>query len=84
MRLHPLAPEVRCPNCGAGLVFVRVRLPGDLYECASGGPCKCRVLHYRDRTTKTCGYAALYTYGALGVGPFGKWTACAGIPAKGE
>ena len=32
MRLHPLAPEVKCPNCGAGLAFVRVRAQGDLYR----------------------------------------------------
>ena len=37
MRLHPLAPDVKCPACGAGLVFVRRRLLADLYECASGG-----------------------------------------------
>ena len=78
MRLHLLAPEVKCPACGAGLTFIRVRGGyGDLYQCASGGPCRCQVMHYRDRMTKTCGYAVMYTFGS-----FGEWTACA--PAKGE
>ena len=71
MRLHLLAPEVKCPNCGAGFMFVRVRAQGDLYKCASGGRCKCHVMHYRNKTTKACGYAVIYNYGA-----FGKWTAC--------
>ena len=38
MRFHPLAPEAKCPACGASLTFVRVRGYGDLYSCASGGP----------------------------------------------
>ena len=79
MRLHPLAPEVKCPACGADLVFVRRRLLADLYECASGGPCKRQVLHYRTKETRTCGYAVLYTWGV-----FGEWTACAETAAKGE
>jgi hypothetical protein len=75
MRFHPLA--VKCPACGAGgLTFVRVRAQGDLYQCASGGPCKCHVIHYRSKITKTCGYAVIYYYG------FGEWTACAEPAAK--
>ena len=77
MRFHPLAPEAKCPACGASLTFVRVRGYGDLYSCASGGPCKCPVIHYRSKVTKTCGFALIYNSGA-----FGKWTACAGTPAK--
>ena len=63
MRFHPLAAEAKCPACGADLTFMRVRGHGDLYQCASGGPCRCKVLHYRSKATKTCGYAAIYTYG---------------------
>ena len=74
--LHLLAPEVKCPNCGAGLMFVRVRAQGDLYQCASGGPCRCHVMHYRKRLTKTCGYAVIYNYG------LGEWTACEKLAAK--
>jgi hypothetical protein len=77
MRLHLLAPEVKCPNCGAGFMFVRVRAQGDLYQCASGGPCNCRVMHYRNKVTKACGYAVIYNYG------FGEWTAC-DMPAAKE
>jgi hypothetical protein len=71
MRLHPLAPDVKCPACGADLVFVRRRLLADLYECASDGQCKRQVLHYRTKEAQTCGYAVLYT-----LGRFGEWTAC--------
>jgi hypothetical protein len=67
MRFHPLAPEVKCPRCGGDLVFVRVRVFGDLYRCK----CMRQVMHYRNTDTKTCGYAALYRTGV-----FGKWTAC--------
>jgi hypothetical protein len=77
MRLHPLAPDVKCPACGADLVFVRRRLLADLYECASGGQCRRQVLHYRTKETQTCGYAALYTWGV-----FGEWTACVKKAAK--
>lgn len=73
MRFHSLAPEAKCPACGASLTFVRVRGYGDLYSCASGGPCKCQVIHYRSKVTKTCGFALIYSSGA-----FGKWTACDG------
>src|ERR1019366_9172571 len=79
MRFHPLAPEAKCPACGASLTFVRVRGYGDLYSCASGGPCKCPVIQYRSKVTKTCGFALIYSSGA-----FGKWTACAGTLGKGE
>jgi hypothetical protein len=80
MLLHPLAADVKCPACGAGLTFIRVRRHGDLYECAAGGPCRCRVMHYWNNTTKTCGYSLAYRSGA-----FGGWTACGEKPAeKGE
>jgi hypothetical protein len=72
MLLHLLA--VRCPACGARLTFIRLRGYGDLYEC-SGGSCKCRVMHYRNKATQTCGWALLYNYASLGV-----WTAC-DVPA---
>jgi hypothetical protein len=78
MRYHALAPDVKCPACGTNLTFVRVRAQGDLYQCASGGPCRCHVMHYRKRMTKTCGYAVIYNYG------FGEWTACDMPAAKGE
>jgi hypothetical protein len=81
LRFHLLAPEVRCPSCGAGLTFIWVSEYDDLYQCASGGSCKCKVLHYRGKATKTCGYAAIYSYGAPGVRPFGVWTAC-DVPAR--
>jgi hypothetical protein len=71
MRLHPLAPEVRCPGCGAGLTFIRVRKFGDLYQCA----CKRQVMHYRNKETKACGYAPVYSSGVFGV-----WTACGDKP----
>jgi hypothetical protein len=58
MRLHPLAPDVKCPACGGDLRLVRVRLLADLYECAS--PCKRQVLHYWTKETQTCGYSVLY------------------------
>ena len=81
MLLHPLAPEVKCPACGrAGLAFVRVRVYGDLYRCAAGGPCECRVVHYWKKTAKTCGYSVIY-----GLGGSGKWTECGDRDAtKGE
>jgi hypothetical protein len=70
MRLHPLATEVTCPACGAALAFLRVRGYADLYQC-SGRPCKCRVIHYRSRATKTCGWALLYSHTGLGT-----WVSC--------
>jgi hypothetical protein len=75
MRLHPLAPEVKCPNCGAGITFIRVRLFGDLYQC---GRCKKQVLHYVSKVIHTCGYAPVTEYGSPGT-----WTACA-VPAAKE
>jgi hypothetical protein len=78
MRYHPLAPDVKCPACGAGLTFVRVRGYGDLYQCASGGPCKREVLHYVRKETKTCGYALVNIFGPRGV-----WTACGETAAQG-
>jgi hypothetical protein len=72
--LHPLALDVKCPACGAGLRFIRVRRYGDLYQC-SGGPCKRQVLHYRNKGTKACGYAPAY-----GSGKYGAWTACGDKP----
>jgi hypothetical protein len=80
MRFHPLAPDVKCPACGAGFTFIRVRRYGDLYQCASGGPCKREVLHYYVRKeTKACGYAVVNNDGRFGV-----WTACGETAAKGE
>jgi hypothetical protein len=73
MRFHPLAPGVKCPTCGAALAFIRVRRYCDLYQCTS---CKCQVVHYRSKTSKTCGCAVLYDSGAFGV-----WTACGQSPA---
>jgi len=79
MRFHPLAPDVKCPACGAGLTFLRVRGGRDLYQCASG-VCKFQVIHYRNNETQTCGYAPVYWSGVFGV-----WTACGDrSPAKGE
>jgi hypothetical protein len=79
MRFHPLAPDVKCPACGAALTFIRTRGHGDLYQCASVGPRRCQVMHYLNKTTKTCGYSVLDPWGALGT-----WTEC-GVPAaKGE
>lgn len=76
MRFHALAPKVKCPACGAGLTFIRVRGYGDLYQCASGGPCKCRVMHSQNKAAKACGCAVLiFSYGTLG-----KWTACGERP----
>src|ERR1039457_634164 len=79
MRYHLLTPDVRCPACGAGLTFARVRVWADLYQCASGGhPCRCQVIHYRNKETKTCGYSVL-NYGSFGV-----WRACGEEPAAKE
>jgi hypothetical protein len=74
MLLHPLAPAVKCPACGAALAFTRVRRYGDLYQC-SGGPCRCHVMHCRKKATKICGWALIYNHGSFGV-----WVAC-GVPA---
>ena len=81
MRFHALAPDVRCPACGrAGLIFMRVRSYRDLYRCAATGLCECRVIHYWDKATKTCGYSVIYGSVALG-----KWNTCCERPAaKGE
>jgi hypothetical protein len=73
MRLHPLAPDVKCPACGDGLGFIRVRKFGDLYQCACGR----QVLHYVSKEAKACGYALMYTFGA-----FGKWASC--VTKKGS
>jgi hypothetical protein len=78
MRLHLLAPDVNCPACGAGLTFIRVRGYGDLYRCASGGPCRGQVMHYQRKESKICGYAAI-----THLGSFGDWTACDMAAAKG-
>ena len=77
MRFHLLAPDVKCPACGAGLTFVRVRAYRDLYVCASS-VCKRQVMHYRNKETQTCGYATITPWGG-----FGKWTACK-MPAAKE
>jgi hypothetical protein len=77
MRLHPLTPDVKCPACGAGLTFVRMRGTGDLYHCASG-QCGSQIMHYGNKQNKTCRFAAVYRSGA-----FGEWTACDMDAAKG-
>ena len=61
------------------LLFVVRGGYGDLYQCASGGRCKCQIMHYRSKEAQTCGYAVVYEYGALGV-----WTACGEPAAKGK
>jgi len=71
MRYHLLAPDVRCPSCGAALTFVRIRRFADLYSCTSGDRCRCQVLHYRSKKTRACGYSTLSASGAFGV-----WNAC--------
>jgi hypothetical protein len=76
MRYHLLAADVKCPACGACLAFVRVRGFGDLYQCVTGTPCRCQVMHYKNKATKTCGYSILYAWGSYGV-----WTACDQKPA---
>jgi len=76
MRLHPLAPDVSCPTCGARLTFVRVRVFADLYQCAAAGPCHW-VVHYVNTKTKTCGYSVTF-----GLGRLGKWTECGEPAAK--
>ena len=77
--LHLLAPEVKCPVCGASLLFVVRGGYGDLYQCASGGPCRCQIMHYRSKRAQTCGYAVVDQFGALG-----EWTACDMPAAKGK
>jgi len=75
--LHPLPPGVKCPACGVGLTFVRVRGYGDLYQCGSGGSCKCAIFHFQNKGTRACGYVVIYSYG-----PMGEWTACGEPVAK--
>ena len=65
MLLHPLPPGVKCPACGGGLTFIRVRVFGDLYQCK----CKHQVMHYLNTDTKTCGYAIIRPHGRLARGP---------------
>jgi hypothetical protein len=79
MLLHPLAPDVKCPACGAGLTFVRVRGYGDLYACASDCSCKCAVFHFQNKGTRACGYVVIYIYG-----PMGEWTACEAVKGNDE
>jgi len=71
MLLHSLPHEVKCPACGGGLTFVRVRQYGDLYYCATGASCRCVVFHFRHKETRACGWAIVTNYGT-----FGTWTAC--------
>jgi hypothetical protein len=66
MRLHPLAPEVKCSACGGDLMFVRVRVHGDLYQCVSD-PCMRQVMHYQRKDGKTCGYTAKASPGVRGI-----------------
>jgi hypothetical protein len=70
MRFHPLPPQVKCSACGGDLMFVRVRVYGDLYQCVSDS-CRRQVMHYQRKGSKTCGYAA---HSRLGV--FGVWIMC--------
>jgi hypothetical protein len=68
MRFHLLAPDVKCPRCGGGLTFIRVRGKyGDLYQCK----CRRQVIHHVRKGSKTCGYAVMYSFGT-----FGEWTPC--------
>jgi hypothetical protein len=76
-RFHPLAPDIQCPTCRAGLKFVRVRGGRDLYQCTFR-VCQRQFLHYRNNETQTCGYAPVYSTGVLG-----KWTACGETAARG-
>ena len=75
---HSLLQEGKCPACGPGLAFIRVRKFGDLYQCGSG-LCKCQVMHYRNKTTRICDCSVICNYGLLG-----EWTACGAAAAKGE
>ena len=61
MKLHPLPAETKCPVCGVGLTFIRVRAFGDLYHCGSGGSCRCAVLHYKRQGSRECGKALLHS-----------------------
>jgi hypothetical protein len=79
MRFHALPPNMKCPRCGAGLTFVRVRTFGDLYQCASGAPCRGQIMHYQRKERKICGYAAITSYGS-----FGEWNAYDMPAAKGK
>ena len=76
MRFHPLAPQVKCSACGGDLMFVRVRVYGDLYQCVSD-PCRRQVMHYKRKDSKTCGYAPLSRLGVFSV-----WIACEKPAAK--
>jgi hypothetical protein len=78
MRFHLLAPDVKCPACGADLTFIWARGRRDLYHCTSGA-CKCQVMHYLNKETQTCGYAPVYRSGVFGV-----WTECGEKPAAKE
>ena len=79
MRFHPLALDVKCPACSADLTFVRVRGYGDLYQCASGGPCRARSCTTKGRKAR---FAATLPFTHLG--SFGDWTACDMAAAKGN
>jgi hypothetical protein len=71
MKVHPLSPDVKCPVCGRGLVFVRVRVYGGLYRCAHGlQACRGAVVHYRMNGKTACGWAPSLDMGRAG------WTEC--------
>ena len=54
LQLPASARRKKCPACGAGLTFVEVRGYGDLYQCGSGGLCKCAIFHFKTRG-RACG-----------------------------
>jgi hypothetical protein len=59
-----LSSAVKCPVCGGGLLFIRVRKFGDLYHCIRGAKvCPGVVLHYRRAGTTQCGWARLFDTG---------------------
>lgn len=67
MRLHAVASDVMCPQCGRGpLEFVSVYVNlGDKYRCPS---CRRTTIHYRRKGALRCGLVPL-----LGFGMFGNW-----------
>src|SRR5437868_346548 len=69
MKFHPLPPDLKCPVCNAGLAFVRVTGPADLYECTGTPECQTLVLHYQQSPTSRCGWARFLPSALMG-----EWT----------